>query len=137
MEQVREKIEELKSKEMQPELREVVDLMEMFISSFETIGAQTSGESQVVLRAIDIMGQTMDKRFEAMNERFIAVQREISALREEMNARFEALQGEMNARFEAMNDRFRTLMWWIPMWFTIFTGVFTAIFTTLLKLFHG
>jgi phage host-nuclease inhibitor protein Gam len=166
IEQVKERIEELKSKEIQPELREVVDLVEMFVSSVETMGVQVSGDSQAILRAIDVMERAMDKRFEAMNERFIAVQREMNArfealqremgalreemnarfealqremgaLREEMNARFEALQREIDARFEAINerfvaidDRFKTLMWWIPLWFTLFTGVFT----TLLKL---
>ena len=38
-------------------------------------------------------------RFEAMERRFEALQRE-------MNARFEALQKEMNARFESIDKRF-------------------------------
>jgi len=154
IDQVKEKIEDLKSREKQPEVKELVDLIGMVVDSIGTVEVQAAGEQQAILRAIEIMEQAMDKRLEAMNDRFIAVQREIGALREEMNARFEALQREMdtrfealqremnarfealrremNARFEAMNDRFKVLMWWIPLWFTILTGVITVLLKFLL-----
>jgi len=44
----------------------------------------------------------MNTRFEAMDSRFAALQKE-------MNTRFEALQKEMNTRFEAMNSRFEAI----------------------------
>ncbi|HID57455.1 TPA: hypothetical protein EYP37_13050, partial [Candidatus Poribacteria bacterium] len=91
---MKEKIEDLKSREKQPEVKELVDLIGMVVDSIGTVEVQAAGEQQAILRAIEIMEQAMDKRLEAMNDRFIAVQREIGALREEMNARFEALQRE-------------------------------------------
>jgi septation ring formation regulator EzrA len=45
-------------------------------------------------------------KFDAMEKRFEALQRE-------MNARFEALQREMNARFEAIEKRFSVVQWMI------------------------
>ena len=54
------------------------------------------------------------------------MEEELKALREtselkfdSMNARFEALQREMNARFEAMNSRFSTTQWMIG----LFVGI--------------
>ncbi len=55
----------------------------------------------------------MNTRFEAMDSRFAALQKEMNtrfeALQKEMNTRFEALQKEMNTRFEAMNSRFEAI----------------------------
>jgi len=55
--------------------------------------------------------------------------REIEALRNEMRTfqesilrGIESLRREMEVRFESIEARFRMLMWWIPLWFTLFSG---------------
>lgn len=54
----------------------------------------------------------MEKRFEAMDKRFEALQRE-------MDKRFEILQREMDKRFEAVDKRFTTMQWVMGLGFTI------------------
>ncbi|MEM1857453.1 MAG: hypothetical protein QW664_05420, partial [Thermoplasmata archaeon] len=65
-------------------------------------------------------------RFEAMNARFEALQKETSArfeaLLKEMNARFEAMNARfeaMNARFEALEKRLNFIQWFIGAGFII------------------
>ncbi len=79
----------------------------------------------------------MDARFEAMEKRFEALQREMDARFEAMEKRFEALQREMHARFEAMEKHFEALekrlnfmQWFIPVAFGI-----TNLLIVLLKFF--
>ncbi|MHA1405740.1 MAG: hypothetical protein ACTSSI_18410 [Candidatus Helarchaeota archaeon] len=51
----------------------------------------------------------MNKRFEAMDRRFEALQEEMNKRFEAMDKRFEAMQEEMNKRFEAMDKRFEAM----------------------------
>jgi biopolymer transport protein ExbB/TolQ len=55
-------------------------------------------------------------RFEAMEKRFEALQRE-------MDKRFEALQREMNARFESLEKRLSFTQWLIGIGFTAVMAV--------------
>jgi hypothetical protein len=70
--------------------------------------------------------------FEAIEERFEALQREIIARSEAMDKRFEALLREMSARFEAtdkrfeaMDKRFSLLQWFIGIGFSVLALLLT------------
>ena len=87
----------------------------------------------------------MDKRFEAVSQRFEALEREMQARFEAlqkdmdrkfeiMNQRFEALEREMQARFEAINKRFEVLerrlnfmQWLITVGFSFLALIITII----------
>ncbi len=56
-------------------------------------------------KRFEALQREMQARFEAMDERFKAIDKRFEA----MDKRFEALQREMQARFEAMDERFRAI----------------------------
>jgi len=74
--------------------------------------------------------EAIQERFEAlqreMDTRFVALQREMDKRFEAMDARFEALQREMNARFLAVEKRLTQVQWFIGIWLggaTLFLGL--------------
>ena len=90
--------------------------LERFVLSNE----QKAKELSLIERVIRVeeelkaLREIESARFDAMEKRFEALQREMNArfeaLQKEMNARFEALQKEMNARFESIDKRFEVTL---------------------------
>ncbi len=67
--------------------------------------------------------ENINTRFEAMqkenNARFELLQKEMNTRFENINTRFEAMQKENTARFEAIEKRFNTITWVIGLGFTM------------------
>jgi len=82
-----------------------IELRERMIRVEEELGHQRE--------LIKTVLEQMDKRFEAMQKemdrRFDAVDKRFEALQKEMDRRFEAMQKEMDRRFDAVDKRFETL----------------------------
>jgi hypothetical protein len=71
-------------------------------------------------KRFEALQRELNSRFEAIDKRFEALQRELDSRFEAtdrrfeaMDKRFEALQREMNTRFEAMDKRFSVIQWMI------------------------
>ena len=78
--------------------------LERFVLSNE----QKAKELSLIERVIRVEEELKALR-EIESARFEAMERRFEALQREMNARFEALQKEMNARFEAIDRRFEAI----------------------------
>lgn len=110
--------------------------LERFVLSNE----QKAKELSLIERVIRVEEELKALR-EIESARFEAMERRFEALQREMNARFEALQKEMNARFESIDKRFEAtekrltfLQWFLgigfsavlcltslmPLWFKLF-----------------
>jgi len=79
--------------------------LERFVLSNE----QKAKELSLIERVIRVEEELKALR-EIESARFDAMEKRFEALQREMNARFEALQKEMNARFEAIDKRFEVTL---------------------------
>ncbi len=90
-------------------LEEIRALREDFARRFEAIDRRF----EALQKEMDRRFELVDKRFEAIDRRFEALQKEMDrrfeALQREMDRRFEALQKEMDRRFELVDKRFEAI----------------------------
>ena len=93
---------------LQQALEEYVERNELRFKELSLIERTVRVEEE--LRSLREMSEV---RFEAIDKRFEALQREMNSRFEAVDKRFESLQREMNARFMAMDKRFSAIQWMI------------------------
>ncbi len=71
----------------------------------------------------DSMQKQMDERFTAMDSRFFSMQKQMDERFTAVDSRFEAV----NARFEAINGRFNSLQWFMGVGMTLLFAALTAV----------
>jgi hypothetical protein len=93
-------------------LEEIRALREDFARRFEAVDRRFEAMDErfrALQEEMDRRFEAVERRFEAMDERFRALQEEMDRRFQAMEERFRALQEEMDRRFQAMDERFRAL----------------------------
>ncbi len=84
---------------------ELKALRKIEAARFEAMEKRFEALQREMDKRFEALQREMDKRFEAMDKRFEAMDKRFEA----MDKRFEAILREMNTRFEAMERRFEAL----------------------------
>jgi len=93
---------------LQKAMEEYIERNELRIKELSLIERVVRVEEE-----LKAMREMSEVKFEEINRRFEALQRELNSRFEAVDKRFEALQRELDSRFEAMNKRFSVIQWMI------------------------
>jgi DNA anti-recombination protein RmuC len=78
----------------------------------KTILVEMDKRFDAVDRRFEAMQEQMDKRFDAVDKRFEAMQEQMDKRFDAVDKRFEAMQEQMDKRFEALTRRIDRFMFW-------------------------